>query len=256
MSLYYVLADTAVNGEIIIQGVSVTYSATATAFDSSNTSFKDAAKVATIHSNAAAIVATRKVIDNILIEYAYVLSDLAITSLINNSLKTNIHPIIPVALASIASSKDGINYILDASYELPVDHMLTIPNKKTLTVPGNLTFNSNGYLFIGDSQTTESKPKATTTECTCAAGSLTYESTEGQKTVTLAYTTLAPGACFTAGTNINIQTTNIFYNEGCVRLSRGDGKAGFRATWQNKTGGYALTEPNGKFFTNVDLAKG
>ena len=48
MTLYYCLAKTTVLGEMIIQGNSKTYSATASALDNSNISFVDAAEVATI----------------------------------------------------------------------------------------------------------------------------------------------------------------------------------------------------------------
>ena len=260
MSLYYVLADTVVNGEIIIQGISVTYSATATAFDSSNTSFKDAAKVATINSNAAGVVAARKVIDEILIEYAYVLSDLAITSLINNSLKTNIHPIIPVGLASIASSKDDINYILDASYELPEDHMLTIPNNKTLTVPGDLTFNSNGYLVIGSSQTTKTKATADSTGCTCSAtlssSNMNFASSTTASTDTLYDTTIEAGSCITIGTNRLVLNKGLLTNNGCGKLAQAPSTAVAAGRLQNYNSGSTIgTVKNvspGKFYTNVD----
>ena len=144
--LYYCLAETSVNGEIVIQGSSVTYSASASALDSSNKSFEDAAKVATINSNTAATLAARKIIDNILTQYAYVLSDETITSMINNSLKTTIHPIIPIALKNIASTVDGINYVLNKDTTINLYNMLSIPSDKTLNVPAGLSLTNDGII--------------------------------------------------------------------------------------------------------------
>jgi hypothetical protein len=150
MSLYYCLAKTVVNGKIEIQGISVTYSATADAFDSSNQSFKDAATIATINSNAAAILAARKTIDLIVAQYLYVLSDENITSMINNSLKTSINRIFPRLLKRIATTDDGINYILKKNTTITPGQYLLIPNGIVFTVPGYLIFINNGIIQIGD----------------------------------------------------------------------------------------------------------
>jgi hypothetical protein len=149
--LYYCLAKTIVNGEVIIQDNTVTYSASTSAFDSSNVSFKDAAAVATINSNAAAIIAARKLVDDILLQYAYVLSDESIMSMINNSLKTTIQPIIPIALASIASTVDGINYLLNKDTTIALDEYLLIPSGQNLTVDlTQYVFDNNGFIQVGD----------------------------------------------------------------------------------------------------------
>lgn len=148
--LYYCLAKTVVHGEIVIQGNSVTYSASASAFDSSNQSFKDAAQVATINSNAAAIIAARKAIDDILLQYAYVLSDESISSMISNNLKTSITLITPILLKEIASTVDNISYVLNKNRTILSTEFLLIPSGKYLSVPANLTFINNGIVQIGD----------------------------------------------------------------------------------------------------------
>ena len=91
----YCLAETAVNGEIVIQENSETYTASASAVASGAT-FQEAAQVATVDSNTAATLAARSAVDNILLEYSYVLSDRNITSMINNSLTTTLRLLRPV----------------------------------------------------------------------------------------------------------------------------------------------------------------
>jgi len=177
MSLYYCLAETVVKGEVKIQGVSTTYSASASAFDSSNVSFKDASKVAIVDSNIAATKAARKTVDKILVQYAYVLADVHITEMINNSLKTTIHPIIPILLDTIASTVDGKNYVLNKNTIIKkYQYLLILPGKHLIVDVGKYKFVNHGIIKLqGDvtptqvSQASSSILKSTST--TCAAGS-------------------------------------------------------------------------------------
>lgn len=152
MSLYYCLANTVVNGETVIQGSSVTYSATASALDSSDKSFKAAAKTATINSNKAAISAARKTVDSILARYSYVLSEENITSMISNNLKTVVSPIVLISLESIADTIDGINYIGNKNVNFEAYSLLIIKSNQFLTVPKKFKYTGTGAIQIGSDE--------------------------------------------------------------------------------------------------------
>ena len=111
MTDFYCLANTSVLGELVINSNSETYSATSSAF-SSGTTMKDARKAATTASNSAAVATTRVLVQNILTKYSSTLSDNVITSMINNSLKTEVHPIRTIPLIQIAITSDKSNYLL------------------------------------------------------------------------------------------------------------------------------------------------
>jgi len=151
MSLYYVLANTVVTGEIVIQGISITYSASASAFDSANTSFQDAAKVAVIDSNAAAIIAARKTVNDILAQYSYVLSEVDINSMISNSLKTDIHPIIPIALRLFTNTLDGVNFVVNKNVNIGSYEMIDVGPGQHLQVPSFYRLNGQGYIVTSAS---------------------------------------------------------------------------------------------------------
>ena len=229
MPTYYCLAKTSVNGEIVIQGSSVTYSASASALDSSNKSFKDAAKVATINSNTAATLAARKEVDNILTQYAYVLSDETITSMISNSLKTTLRPIIPIALKKIASTVDGINYVLNRDTTIKKDQLLRVSYGKNFLIPENLKFNNNGIFQIGVYKNRDKNKN----------GSLNTKSTDYQASVTLSMNcagntntgTISIGTSTTIGNDTATLTINsssttcsptqTFLNTGSILLNSG-----------------------------------
>jgi hypothetical protein len=153
----YCLAKTEVNGEIVIQKNSETYSASASALASGAT-FREAAQVATIDSNTAATIAARAAVDNILLDYSYVLSDANITSMINNSLKTTIAPIRRLMLRRIATTVDGKNYILNKDTTIAENEYLLIPNGNSLTVDaGKFIFNNSGIISVGERRDPQTK---------------------------------------------------------------------------------------------------
>ena len=237
----YCLAETIVNGEVIIQGSSVTYSATASAL-ASGSSFESAANVATIDSNTAAVIAARKTVNNILIEYSYVLSDTDITSMINNSLNTTVHPIIPIALKSIATTIDGKNYVLNKDTIIAKYEYLLIPKGKRLTVTGKFKFINYGIISVGEAtsptKTTgcvgcSSVNKATSTTCptgsanpccingVCSSG-LTIDSTAVSSTPTNYGTfSISAGSCLEIDAGVTYFNYSTFTNEGCIALMGG-----------------------------------
>ena len=183
MALYYCLADTVVNGEVIIQDSSVTYSASASAFASANTSFEDASKVATIDSNTAATIAARKTVDDILKKYTYVLADVNITEMINNSLKTSIHPIIPIFLKNIATTLDGTSYTLNKNTTIAQNEYLLIPSGNQFTIPKKLQFINNGIIQIGDNSNV--KPTKSNKQGTTACSTIVnYENITSNQYIT------------------------------------------------------------------------
>lgn len=238
MSLYYVLANTVVNGEIVIQGKSVTYSASASAFDSANTSFKDAEKVATINSNAAAIMSVRKIIDNILVQYAYVLSDLTITSMISNGLKTEVQPIIPIALALIASTVDGINFILNKNVTIQPDEMVIVASGESLYIPAEFRLSGTGIFKIG---TGPSQPP------TASQGSSFIEAPDGMPITNQiivevgADITINGPAYGTPG--VAITNDALFSNSGFVTIVNASFINSATGSWFNSSTGSAIIKP-------------
>ena len=168
MSAFYCLANTTVLGELFINANTETYSATSTAF-SSGTTMKDAEKAATTASNSAAISATRTVVDGILTKYSTIYSDNVINSIISNSLKTDIHPIIPIALKNIATTSDGSNFSVDKNVNLVKYQMISVLDGETLTVPRNYTLNGPGIVRIGGTTAAKKSIGTAKSTSTCTA---------------------------------------------------------------------------------------
>jgi len=154
--LYYCLAKTVVNGDITIQGVLNTYSASASALASSDMSFKEASKVAIADSNIAATNAARKTIDEILLQYAYVLSDLNIAEMNNNSFKTTIRELIPIFLKSIATEGPTNVWTLNKNVTVTSDNILIIsPGEKLIADVNKYDFINDGIVYlVGNSTNT------------------------------------------------------------------------------------------------------
>ena len=149
MSVVYCLAKSVVLGEIVIQGSSVTYSATASAFEHA-TSAKDAKNLAIIASNTAAIAAARMTVDEILAKYAYVLSDTNITNMINNNLSTVTRVLRPLALSDFAYTNDGIRFFLKSKFtKIPANRHVRIENGLTLVIGPDETFLNSGLVQLG-----------------------------------------------------------------------------------------------------------
>ena len=267
MVLFYCLAKTDVNGEIIIQGKSVTYTASASALASANTSFKDSSQLATIDSNTEASKAARKAVDDILIEYAYVLSDANITSLINNSLKTTTKRIIPVLLKDIATN-DGKNvWRLNKNTIITTDQFLHIKNGQKLIIDASIyIFENYGIVQIGENLATQGSsnmPKisppsivcdSTTNPC-CAAGlcgsggfvqvinSATLDSTQVPNKGDFS---ILSGSCWEIDC-VNLLNSGVVTNSGCIALLGGS----FSNT--NNTGALKSTS-TGRFYSNSQLS--
>jgi hypothetical protein len=141
------LAKTIVKGSITLQGITHTFSASASGTATADR-VPEAKKLAVAASNSAATMAARASIYKILIDNSDVLSDLEITSLISNNLKTTVVVFKPIALASIATTTDGVNYILNPNVTIMEDQTCTIPVGKTLIGPAGNPFINNGYFQI------------------------------------------------------------------------------------------------------------
>jgi hypothetical protein len=226
MVLFYCLADTAVNGKIIIQGKSVTYTASASALASANTSFKDASTVATIDSNTAATIAARKTVDDILKNYAYVLADLNITEMINNSLKTTLRLIIPIFLKDIADTVDNKTYTLRQDTTIAENEFLLIPNKKTFNAPAKFIFRNNGRIQVGETGNVKSNNKnnhANMTKLSAGPAQCGAETTYNQYVGDRGYVnngtiTVNPGQCLNIikSTSATVATPSCFNQGGTV----------------------------------------
>jgi hypothetical protein len=242
--LYYCLAETVVNGEIIIQGTSVTYSASASAFASANTSFKDAAKVATVDSNTAATVAARKIVNEILVQYSYVLSEENINSMISNNLKTSINLITPVLLKKIASTVDNINYILNKNITISSTEFLFIPTGKSLTIPSNLKFFNNGRIQIGDNNSIPNPKRAKNTNLGAA----------GPTACTTQFVTYVPDSGTAIGGTYQIGT-GIADQYACLKFFKANSSSAItpvlsnQAVINNNAGGQVIV--SGVSFANI-----
>jgi hypothetical protein len=141
------LAKTIVQGTVTLQGNMYTFtgsgSGTATA-----DMVPEAKKLAVAASNTAAIAAARASINKILADNSAVLTDLEITSLISNNLSTIVVAFKPIALATIATTADGVNYLLNENVTIEEDQICKVPAGKILTGAAGNPFTNNGYFQI------------------------------------------------------------------------------------------------------------
>ena len=140
------VAQTAVSGTVTLQGIAYSFTASASGTAHGN-QLPYANKSATIASNTAAYSAARIAIDKILAKESAVLSELEITSLISNNFTTTVKVYKHIALASIATSKDGINYFIRKKTTLWHKQCLIVPNGVNLTI--NAPFTNYGYVQLG-----------------------------------------------------------------------------------------------------------
>jgi hypothetical protein len=149
------LAKTIVTGSMTLQGNTFSFTASASGTAKAD-KVPEAKKLAVAASNNAAITAARASIDKILLNNSAVLSDLEITSLISNNLSTTVVVFKPIALATIASSSNGINYTLNPTVTIGSNQWLTVPSGKTLYSTADNPLINNGYVQIGDGTQTSS----------------------------------------------------------------------------------------------------
>lgn len=141
------LAKTLVTGTVTLQGVEFTFTGSGTGTATAD-SVKEAKAAATTASNSAAVIAARASINQILAENSAVLSDLEITSLISNNFTTTVVVYRPIALSSIASTTDGVNYTLKPNVTIGDDQVLTVPAGITLNVDAGNNLTNNGIFQI------------------------------------------------------------------------------------------------------------
>jgi hypothetical protein len=141
------VAQTLVSGTVTLQGIPYSFTASASGTATADR-VPQAKKAATVASNAAAVIAARASIDKILAENSAILSDLEITSLISNNFTTTVRVFKPIALETIATTTDGINYFIDKETTIGKSQWLKVTNGKTLSF--NAPCKNYGYVQIGD----------------------------------------------------------------------------------------------------------
>ena len=216
MTGYYCLAETTVNGEVIVQGNSATYSARTSGSATSDVSFEDAAKIATAASNATALVVGRAEVEKLLKQYAYVLSDLEITEMVTNNLRTQVLKKLKIILLETIAAKNGNVFTQNRNVTIKKDQILIVPSGSELIVPGTFVFNNMGELLIGTGNKVGDAPSAqvtisvtdqasdsnnnNTSTCTIAAGNSSNYN----------YLILKPAATYTAPVSYyNYSTINV-----------------------------------------------
>ena len=236
------LAKTLVSGTVTLQGNTFTFTASGSGTATADR-VPEAKKLAVAASNTAATVAARASIDKILAENSSVLSDLEITSLISNNLSTTVVAFKPIALASIASSTDGVNYTLNPNVTIGQNQWLTVPTGKTLYgAPGN-PFTNNGYLELGDT-TQKSSSALKSSDCCADLSCSTFPLTN------TGYVTIKTGTCYavsdictnsksitinsggcltinTGGALTNSESESAIFNSGCLTINTGGALTNF-----------------------------
>jgi hypothetical protein len=277
------LAKTLVDGEVTLQGNNFTFTASGSGTATGNT-VTEAEKSAIAASNTAAITAARASIDKILTENSAVLADLEITSLISNNLSTTVVVYKPIALSSVATTTDGINYILKPNTIIGSNQWLTVPNGISLKT-GTYPVTNNGYFQVGEpsssvSTTLKTTPTTALTEYTSdfsnngvvevysgssstidAGVTFTNDSTNASF---LNYGTCTNNGTMTnnePGTGVNTYTGGIFNNNSGALINNygyGSTVLNFGGTFNNNSGAVinstilsAIGNSNNGTFTNT-----
>ena len=221
------LAKTLVQGTMTLQGNTYIFtgsgSGTATA-----DRVPEAKKLAVAASNTAASAAARASIDKILTDNSAILSDLEITSLISNNFTTTVRVFKPIALASIATTTDGIKYYLNKATTIESDQWLTVPDGKTLSNSVDTPFTNYGFVQFGDSpQTSSASAKLKDSGCS-----------------SLYFNTLVDGCS-------SDDICNFVINSGCITIQGTNyGNIYNYASVTVSTGKTLYNECNGSGFTN------
>jgi hypothetical protein len=207
------LAKTIVSGTVTLQGSTFTFTASGSGTATADR-VPEAKKLAVATSNTAAITAARSAIDKILLNNSEVLADLEITSLISNNLSTTVVAFKPIALSSVASSSDGVNYTLNPNVTIGTDQWLTVPTGKTLYgAPGNRLTN-NGYLQLGDRTQKSSSALKSGDGCsgiTCSDFSVNNTSDFS----------INDGCCYTVSDNCTNSSQININSGGCLTINNG-----------------------------------
>ena len=210
------LAKTIVQGTVTLQGNTYTFtgsgSGTATA-----DMVPEAKKLAVAASNTAAIAAARASINKILADNSAVLTDLEITSLISNNLSTIVVAFKPIALATIATTADGVNYLLNENVTIEEDQICKVPAGKILTGAAGNPFTNNGYFYIYGTfyaGSTLSKSAAVKAEI-----STDYTNNGGYQVDAGGTMTIDLGVTFTNGERASIYNYGTLTNKGTITNS-------------------------------------
>jgi hypothetical protein len=235
---------------LIINGVSVTYTASANGLASSDVSFAEAEKVAVIASNSAARLAASATVDKILVQFAHVLSELTIDTMVTNNLTTEINLIFPIELAKIARRAEGNNFILNRSTVIEDDQLLVVPEETFFTIPDGLSLTNKGLLVVGSSNRSNDDTTLKTTPCDCSKGVMAFNT--GGTWTNAGVTTVQSQTCMTVGSNVPAINSAAFVNKGCVLVAASVPNSGIAAgTFKNSGNGYITNQ--GNFRTNVPV---
>ena len=210
------LAKTIVQGTVTLQGNTYTFtgsgSGTATA-----DMVPEAKKLAVAASNTAAIAAARASINKILADNSAVLTDLEITSLISNNLSTIVVAFKPIALATIATTADGVNYLLNENVTIEEDQICKVPAGKILTGAAGNPFTNNGYFYIyGTFYAGSTLPKSAAFK---AEISTDYTNNGGYSIYAGGTMTIDLGVTFTNGERASIYNYGTLTNNGTITNS-------------------------------------
>jgi hypothetical protein len=243
------LAKTLVTGTVTLQGNTYTFTGSGSGTSTADR-VPEAKKLAVATSNTAAISVARASINKILTENSAVLSDLEITSLISNNLSTTVVAFKPIALESIASSTDGVNYTLNEQVTIEEDQMLTIPAGKTLIGLAGNPFTNNSYIQIyGNFYCGAPGSKALKTDITTDyinngtyninnGATLTIDvgitfTNEDEAAIENSGTLTNNGAIYNSGTSSYLGNKNICYNYGTIYNSGDEAYVLNTATFYN-----------------------
>lgn len=145
MASYIALAESNVSGNITLDTYSGTYTGKSTGSGTGNT--KSAAEAAALD------VSNKVLFTQILAELGKLLgkttlSYTEIQNLIKNNVKANARVYKLLKLKAIASSADGVNYILNKGARIKKDEYVTIEKGQSLVGPAGIPFTNSGVLQI------------------------------------------------------------------------------------------------------------
>ena len=212
------VAKTLVSGTVTLQGIPYSFNASASGTATGN-NVPLAKETAVVASNTAAEAAARVAIDKILADNSAVLSDLEITSLISNNFTTTVKVFIPIELDTIATTTDGVNYVISKDTTIGSTQWLTVPNGKTLSTTEGALLINRGYLQFGNASLNTSDYamlKSKSSSCSSMGG----KNYEGIRVYS--------GECLT--------TTGDYTNNGVVGVESG-GSFNIYGTFTNDEGG-------------------
>lgn len=207
MTTYIALAESNVLGNIDLETFSGSF--TGTSSGSGTGSTKRAAEDAALNASNKVLFAL------ILVKLGKLLDETTLASkdiknFIDNNVKAKVKIYKLLKLNAIASSKDGVNFILNKNTQINDDEYVTVENGQTLNT-GKYTFTNNGYFQIGDS-TSSAQTKGTT--IAMVVYSSDFNNTGTVLVNTRGTSTINPGITFSNSINTTNGSYGTLYNEG------------------------------------------